>query len=99
MTRFRGILAVALAASSLLVATARSQTVSHDIGQPVQPAGEGEKAPESSDPWADCPPERQCLSGDIVANEAKFCCSEGQRCVAYDATNGELGGICAPLDP
>ena len=32
------------------------------------------------DPWWGCPEDRQCLSGDILTNEAKSCCGEEQVC-------------------
>lgn len=33
-----------------------------------------------TDPWLDCPEEQQCLSGDIVSNEAKSCCAATEVC-------------------
>jgi len=44
-----------------------------------------------SDPWADCPEELQCLSGDIEINSAKECCAEGEVCHVSDPMEG---GTC-----
>ena len=44
-----------------------------------------------SDPWASCPEERQCLSGDIVSNDAKACCADGEVCYVSDPMEG---GTC-----
>ena len=53
----------------------------------------------SPDPWKDCPEERQCLSGDIVINEAKTCCRIGTLCASRSAMEGGSirgGGSCYP---
>ena len=43
------------------------------------------------DPWAGCPEEKQCLSGDIVSQEAKSCCGDAQVCFV---DNPKYGGSC-----
>lgn len=45
------------------------------------------------DPWTDCPEAQQCLSGDIVSNEAKSCCASDEVCVAAAPKEG---GQCKP---
>ena len=45
------------------------------------------------DPWMDCPEAQQCLSGDIVSNEAKSCCASDEVCVARAPKEG---GECKP---
>ena len=45
------------------------------------------------DPWIDCPEAQQCLSGDIVSNEAKSCCASDEVCVAGAPKEG---GECKP---
>ena len=57
-------------------------------------SGLGLGACSVGDPWQGCPENRQCLSGDVVEDSAKFCCGSGETCVSEDTD----GGVCVAVE-